>query len=787
MTTLSPSTASPTGSATDPRVALTRKIAWSRAAVAAERIFPALWPALGFAGLYIGAGLLGLFAFIPWTLQALLLAAAITAIGLSLDAGFADFAWPRWRDGARRLERDNDLKHRPISEGQDKLIGQDPFALALWQLHQARALALRDLKVSLPAPDLAARDPRYLRYGVLLLLAVGLVLAGAQWRERLVRAFDSGAGLAASVDAWVDPPPYTGLPPVYLAPGESAVIAVPAGSVLNLRAHNAAHAPGLALGIANPPRFTGENGEYSDTARLGQDARVRVRSSGHVIGDWRIHAIADRVPVISFDGMPTPTEHQALKISFRASDDYGVTGARLVLTPHGRPGSPLDVDLPLAPGKSVTQTNYADETGHPYAGLLVDGHLEARDGAGQVGKSAIVTFRLPARVFTDPLARALIEQRQNLATSDAAGRKLVGIALDALAVAPDKFYADKPALYMGLRAAYWALKSARGPQDLTHIEDLLWQMAVSLEQQGLLDAAQQLRQLQSQITMALAMHAPQEVIDQLLSRYNQAMQRYMQALQNNPRAQAQQQQQQMQDGNSKTVTQKDIEDVLKAIQQLSAAGNREQAAQMLAMLQNMLENLKVAQGGSGSGGQQNKAANDAIQKFGDLMGKERSLLDKTMRQQNGNGDPKDGGAQGLAQQQHALRQQLDDAAKSLDPKMAGKLGSAGSAMDRAQQSLSQKNLGNAGNEEKNALDALRQGADALAMEAQQGKTGETGGNSDADPLGRAQGNSNNGIKMPGADSLARAREILQELRKRAGERGRPQQELDYYDRLLKEF
>ena len=745
-----------------------------------------MWPALGFAGLYIAATLLGLFAFIPWTLQALLLSATITAMGLSLNSGFADFAWPRWRDGARRLERDNGLKHRPISEGQDRLIGQDPFALALWQLHQARALALHDLKVSLPAPDLAARDPRYLRYGVLLLLAAGLVLAGAQWRARLVRGFDSGAGLAASVDAWVDPPPYTGLPPIYLAPGESAVIAVPAGSILNLRAHNTAHAPGLGLGAANPPRFTGENGEYSDTARLTADARVRVRSSGHVIGDWRIHAIADRVPVIAFDGMPSPTEHQALKISFRASDDYGVTSARLVLTPHGRPGAPLDVDLPLAPGKSVTQTNFADETGHPYAGLLVDGHLEARDGAGQIGKSSIVTFRLPARVFTDPLARALIEQRQNLATSDAAGRKLVGMALDALSLAPDKFYADKPALYMGLRAAYWALKSARGPEDLSHVEDLLWQMAVSLEQQGLLDAAQQLRQLQSQITMALAMHAPQEVIDQLLNRYNQAMQRYMQALQSNPAAQAQQQQQ-MQDGNSKTVTQKDIEDVLKAIQQLSAAGNREAAAKMLAVLQNMLENLKVSQGGSGTGNgsQQNKAANDAIQKFGDLMGKERSLLDKTMRQQNGNGDPKDGGAQGLANQQRALRQQLDDAAKSLDPKMAGKLGPAGSAMDRAQQSLGQKNLGNAGNEEKNALDALRQGADALAKEAQQGKSGESPGN-DSDPLGRTQGSSN-GIKIPGADGLARARAILQELRKRAGERGRPQQELDYYDRLLKEF
>ena len=44
-----------------------------------------------------------------------------------------------------------------------------------------------------------------------------------------------------------------------------------------------------------------------------------------------------------------------------------------------------------------------------------------------------------------------------------------------------------------------------------------------------------------------------------------------------------------------------------------------------------------------------------------------------------------------------------------------------------------------------------------------------------------------GVKLPGANDMARARSILQELRKRAVERGRPQQELDYLDRLLKEF
>jgi uncharacterized protein (TIGR02302 family) len=790
MTTSSPRTVSPIGSATDRETRLSRLILLARASLAAERVLPALWPALGFAGLYIAAALFGLYAFIPWTLQALLLAATLTAIGLSLDRCFAGFSWPLWKDGARRLEEQSGLKHRPISEGKDRLIGQDPFAHELWRLHQARSLAFDKLQVGFPAPDLAGRDPKYLRYGVLLLLAVSLVVAGAQWRTRLLRAFDSGAGLAVTLDAWVDPPAYTGLPPLYLAPGDTNLIAVPAGSILNLRAHNASHAPGLSLGgplgLRTPPRFNGENGEYADTARLVADARARVRSGGHVIGDWHIHAIPDLPPAISFDGVPSATERQAMKISFRASDDYGVTGAKLVLTPHGRSGAPLSVDLPLPAGKRVTQTNFVDLTAHPYAGLMVDGHLEARDATGQVGKSRTITFRLPARVFTDPLARALIEQRQNLATSvDAAGRKLVATALDAFAIAPEQFYADKPGLYMGLRAAYWGTRGARSAEDVTHVEDMLWQIAISLEQNGLLDAAAELRRLQQAITQALAQHAPQDVIDQLLNKYSQAMQKYEQALANNP---DQKKQQQMQDQNSKNITQKDIDDLLKEIQRLSQAGQREQAAQMMAMLQNMMENLHMSQSGQGGQGgqsQQGKALNDAIQKFSDMMGKERGLLDKTMRQKNGNGDPKDGGAQGLQSQQKSLQDQLNATLQGLEPGLRDKMGAAGSAMDKAQQSLGQKNLDNAGNEEKNALAALRQGADALAKQAQ-GQNG-TEQKKEADPLGRNRVGTGESTKVPALSDLARAREILQELRKRAGERGRPQQELDYYDRLLKEF
>ena len=748
---------------------------------------PALWPAIGIIGLYFAAALFGLFLIIPWLLQSLLLAAAITATGLALENGLREVRWPNLQDAARKLERDSALAHRPISEADDRLLAgsNDPLAIELWARHQARTLPDR-LRVAWPNPDFDSRDPRRLHLMLLVLLVASLIVARGDWQARLAGAFDSGAAAGVSLDAWVDPPPYTGLAPIYLPAGEHQAIAVPFGSILNLRAHGAAHAPGVSIGDMHPPRFAGEAGEYAATAKLTHDGRVRVQASGHRIGAWTLQVIPDRVPVIALTAPPSVTERDAVKFAFKASDDYGVTSARVVIRPHGKPGAPLVVDLPISPAKTVAETSYSDLTGHPYAGLMVDAHLEARDGAGQMGTSKTVTFRLPERVFTDPLARALIEQRQALATSmDRAERRTVADMLNALTIAPDKFYAGQENVYAGIRAAYWGVRTAHAQADISHVEDLLWQIAISIEQKGMLAAANSLRELQALITAALAAHAPQPVIDQLLQRYNQAMQRYMEALAQN--SQKSSQQQQANDPNAKNISPNDLEQMMKAIQQLAASGNRDAAAQMLAALQNMLENMQISKSASGNGQggeQQNSELNQAIQQYGDLMGQQRALMDKTLRQQQGDGDPKDGGAQGLAKQQDQVRQKLNQTMQKLG-KRGEALGKAGQAMEQAQKSLNGKDLSNASNAENNALQELRKGADALAKEMQAGASSQQTGKED--PLGRGQNGPGNMIKLPDANDLARARDILQELRRRAGQRSRPQQELDYLDRLLKEF
>ena len=786
MTRYSDPNAFQTGSKTEP---VGRRVAWSRAALAWERVWPALWPASGIAGLLAALALFDLFAPLPWPVHALVLSAAITFIGLSLYFGLRDVRLPGWLEGARRLERTSGLAHRPISEGSDTLaVGAgDALAEALWVLHLRQLLAgVRGLRVAWPSSDLPRRDPRALRFVVLLLLAAGIAVAGRDAPRRLWAAFnDDSAAATATLDAWVDPPAYTGLPPQYLAAGMT--LAVPAGSVLNLRVHGANHAPGLSADSASGEGggFSGAQGEYAASYRIVADGEVRVRSSGRAIGDWRFSAIPDRPPSIAFAGPPGKTEHQVLKLSFKASDDYGVVAVRAVITPHRRRGKPLVVDLAVAgSAKTVDQTAYQDLTAHPYAGLDVDIVLQAVDGAGQVASTRPVTTRLPARVFTNALARALIEQRQNLATSTTPqDRYRVVRMLDALTIAPQIFYQNQSGVYTGIRAARWALAGVRFSDELEHAQNLLWQIASELERGGLLSAAEDLRRIQAMLMQALAQGAPQEVIDALLQRYQEAMQRYMQALAANPDA-----------ANAgppppgtKMLGQDDLQKLLQAIQQLAQSGARDQAAQMLALLQNLLENLRLTSGAGGDANNpQNKALSDAIHGLGDVMGRQRALLDKTFKGRQGERiDPK-----ALQKEQQDIQKQLNDIQKGLGAQkipVPGDLGRAGTSMGQSGQELGSNDLNGSSIDQKNALDALRSAANELAAKLMK-QMGQDQQNGAADPLGRfGSGTASGDVKMPNASELKRARDILLELRRRAAERGRPQQELDYIDRLLKEF
>jgi len=763
-----------------------RHVILARAILGFERIWPALWPASGIAGLVLGAALFDLFTPLPWPLHALILACITTAIALTLYFNLEDMRLPSWDEGARRLEQDSALAHRPISEAGDALAAGagDPLAEELWRAHlRARLNDLNRLHLSLPKSALPRRDPKAIRFAILLLVVIGFLVAGSDAPRRIQAIFTPNPGVLATLDAWIDPPAYTGQAPIYL--GRENRVSVPAGSVLNLRVHGADHRPSATL---DDVQFEGGKGEYAASATLRETDRIRVRAGGHTIGSWHVTVIPDRPPTIAFAGKPEATERQALKLTYAISDDYGATQARAIIRPHNRPGAALvmDLQIPERSVKPVVTSSFRDLTEHPYAGLEVDITLEAVDAAGNKANSNTITFRLPSRTFTDPLARALIEQRQNLATQGLGARVQTVKTLDALTYAPEYFFEGKQKAYLGIRSALHSTQGARNKEDFRRIEDLLWQIAVSLEQGGLLTMADQLRRMQEMLTQMMAQGAPQEEIDALLKRYQELMQQYLSALaQNTPQNGAQQP-----NPNAKVLGADDLAALMKAIQSLSQSGDRMRAMQLLAMLQNLLENAQVAgNGGTGQGMGGDPAANEALRNLGDLMGRQRMLLDKTFRQSDGNGDPKDGGAKGLSQQQGQLRNDLEGLKGKLGKKGPGQdnLDKAGKLMDEAQKALGMSDFPRATTFQKYVLDELRKGADAVAKAAGQGQNQAQG---KQDPLGRNTGSTGRGgsdVKIPDAQVLQRAHDILMELRKRAGQQGRPKEELDYIDRLLKQF
>jgi len=122
------------------------------------------------------------------------------------------------------------------------------------------------------------------------------------------------------------------------------------------------------------------------------------------------------------------------------------------------------------------------------------------------------------------------------------------------------------------------------------------------------------------------------------------------------------------------------------------------------------------------------------------------------------------------------------------------LGEAEQAMREATQAMHEGNGDGAVQAQTRAVAKLREGAQAAnqAMARQLGNGPgmvRMPGPGEGDPLGRplenGRGNPDDpSVKIPAAADLQKAREVLDELRRRSGEAHRPTAEREYLDRLL---
>lgn len=804
----------------------------ARLALIWERLWPAVWPAAGIAGLFIGLALLDVFPQLPAWLHVVALGAFLAAFGYFAWWAFGDFRAPGRRDARRRLETASGLEHRPLSVLEDTLAtgGEDDQSAALWQLHRERMTEMaRRLRVGVPAPGLARRDPFSLR-GALLLV---LVIAGAaSWQapaERLLRAVmpqfgETGKALAGAFDLWIAPPDYTGVAPVFplklkaadapaaepsSPPSAQAVKAVPVLEVpeksrVISQVQGRGSVPSLTLGDTATD-FTRVDPVHSRIeATIEKTGPLAVTRDKEVLGAWLIKVIPDRAPAISYAEKPAPTPRSALRLSFVARDDYGLAGATAVIRRSYEKGEVIGkettrIELAL-PGRNVRQareTGFHDLTPHKWAGLPVVMELIATDGIGQTGRSERISFLLPERNFVHKVARAIIEQRKRL-TETPEKRASVMSELERIAAAPSAYGDDSVVFLSLISARSRLLHNKKIDSVLESIRDLLWDTALRLEDGNLSIAERELRRAQKALMKALAENASDKELERLMHQLQAALNRYLQAMARQMQKLPQPQQVMELNPNMMLLQASDFQRMMERLRNMIRSGAKQAAREMLARLQRMLENLRSAQmfrirmpGTPGAG---------MIRRLQEMMRQQQQLMDRTFRQSRpGMGQP--GFGRLGAAQQRALREAL----RRLRGQMRGPgsgpgrfLDQAGQAMERAMRALEQNQPGNATGPQGEALDRLQRAGRGLMQQMMDRFTRRSGGKRAPratrtrprrDPLGREIGDDydSSDVKIPDQADIQRAQKILDELRRRSGQINRPAIELEYIDRLLRRF
>ncbi len=855
---------------------LRRPLALTWAGLLLERLVRAFWPLWTLIAVCAAALVLGLQDLVMLEVIWAIGAAALLAAGIFAVRGIWRFRWPRRSEALARL--DSALPGRPLQSLADEqaIGGGDAGSEALWRAHLARmADSAGNARAVEPDLKLSTRDPLGLRYLALTALVVAL-LFGSVWRAGSVAGMAPGGPDLATGPAWegwIEPPAYTGRPSLYLN-DQTGRIAVPEGSHVTMRLYGEVGALRIEETVSDSEPAPADPGTPERDFTVVRDGRLSVTGPGGQ--SWQIVAEADTAPEVTIleDGTKTTFDGR-MSQPFKARDDYGVVDGtatfrldldrverRHGLTTPPDPREPIELELPMpitGDRADFTETLVENLSQHPWAHLPVTLQLEARDRAGQVGRSAMKEMTLPARRFFDPMAATVIEQRRDLLWAKANARRVTQV-LRAVSHQPSPDLFRSETAYLRLRVILRRLETLVAHDSLTdesqgEIAQALWDLAIKLEEGDIGDALERMRAARERLSEAMKNGASQEEIARLMQELRRATEDYLRQKSRQAQREGQQDGDQQMAENMRRMTQQDLQDMMDRIQELMEQGRMAEAQQALEEFQRMMENMRVTQG---QGQQGQSPGQQAMEGLADTLRQQQGLSDQAFRdlqeqfnpnaeagQSQGNegrsggqgrgqshegqqgrgegsgsqpgqpgapGQPGDRQAEGtgegsLADRQEALRRELERQRRNLPGggSAAGEqaresLDRAGRAMEGAEEALRGDDLAGAIDRQSEAMEALREGmrnlGEAMAennrrTQGGQGQARGQAGAQQSDPLGRSPGQGGRvGTQdslLQGEDVYRRARELLDEIRRRAGEGERPDVELDYLERLLDRF
>jgi uncharacterized protein (TIGR02302 family) len=612
-----------------------------------ESIWPPLVFALAVAILFLATSWAGVWEFAPRSVRIAGVVVFALGAGVCLSS-LMRLRRPAARDVLARLDRDAKASHRPASSFTDTLANDhgDPDTQALWAAHRARLEREVDaIRVAPPSPRMAERDPYALRFGVAMLAFAAAVAAGPEMYGRLAAAFDwrsdeAVAAVAASrIDAWIDPPPYAGRPPLVIdsKTAEPQTLTVPEDSVLVVRGDPSVVETRVEGGITSSEQKS-ETPAKTPPTNDPSEKRWTIHGPGKATISRNGKPAAVAVLAVTPAGKPTivSTEEPranlsgSLTLGYRTQDRFGLASARADFArPQEGPGPaprtlapPPQAALQLPPTANGVGDGHStvDLSEHPWAGAKVTMTLSAVSISGKIGESGPIEMTLPQRIFHNPLARALVEQRRDLILDPDHAPTRVETALTGLSIAPELF--DTPAnVYLGLKQAKASLEHAHSDADLLDVAALLWAMAQQLEDGDATKSARDLRAAEQALREALQRGASDEEIRKLMQQLREAANRFMSEMARNSQPDSNPEDQNLQA--------QDLNKLLDQMEDSARNGSREDAQAMLDQMQEMFENMR-----SGRDAQENPAEREMRKQIGELeklLRDQQALRDDTFR------------------------------------------------------------------------------------------------------------------------------------------------------------
>lgn len=449
------------------------------------------------------------------------------------------------------------------------------------------------------------------------------------------------------------------------------------------------------------------------------------------------------------------------------------------------------VTIPLSSGsvKRAEEVGAAlDLTKHEWAGRKVAGRLVAVDGLGQSAESEEAFFTVPDKIFIEPLAKAVIEQRGLVIEGHAEYAFLppepdpkiaptfdtyepdyrmsrapvsiqrAALLIDVVTDKPAELFKD-PAIFMGLKNVHGRLRYAREQNDLRGVPEDLWAIAIRAEFGVLGTALEEMREAKAALQDGMARRAPQREIDTLFERYDEAVERYMEELRKKA----------LEDGNIQDAdgggggsgrNADEIEELLKAIEEANRIGDVEGARKALAQLAELLENMEIqlTRGGSGGEGgedslpgEMSEEMKESLEDLADLLGEQRELQDET-RQAENEAQKQEGEQNGEQNGNNSGSDNSQDGEGTLTP---NELAKRQGALEKALDALS----GALPKEGETGDSLLSEEKDGKAAGGEENETGEGGGGTQ-DPDSENEGSA--GEEQTAAEALAKAGEAMRQ-------------------------